>query len=59
MLSEEVRYRLMRLLEDCTNTSQRDIARELGVSLVRVNSCIHQLNCCAPHRMAMTTAAMF
>jgi EPS-associated MarR family transcriptional regulator len=43
MLSEEMRYRLMRLLEANPELSQRDVARELGISLGRVNYCLQAL----------------
>jgi EPS-associated MarR family transcriptional regulator len=43
MLSEEMRYRLMRLIEENPQMSQRDVARELGISLGRVNFCVQAL----------------
>jgi EPS-associated MarR family transcriptional regulator len=43
MLGEETRYRLMRLLEANPNMSQRDAARELGISLGKLNYCVHAL----------------
>jgi EPS-associated MarR family transcriptional regulator len=43
MLSEEMRYQLMRLLEANPELSQRDVARELGISLGRVNYCLQAL----------------
>jgi EPS-associated MarR family transcriptional regulator len=43
MLSDEMRYRLVRLLEPNPQMSQRDIARELGISLGRVNYCLQAL----------------
>lgn len=43
MLSEEMRYRLMRLIEESPRMSQRDVARELGISLGRVNFCVQAL----------------
>jgi EPS-associated MarR family transcriptional regulator len=43
MLSEEMRYKLMRLLEDNPGMSQRDVARELGISLGKVNYCLQAL----------------
>jgi EPS-associated MarR family transcriptional regulator len=36
-------YRLMRLLEANPEMSQRDLARELGVSLGKVNYCLQAL----------------
>jgi len=43
MLSEEMRYRLMRLIEENPQMSQRDVATELGISLGRVNFCVQAL----------------
>ena len=43
MLTDEMRYKLMRLLEANPEMSQRDVARELGVSLGKVNYCIRAL----------------
>jgi EPS-associated MarR family transcriptional regulator len=37
MVSEETRYKVMRLIEANPELSQRDVARELGISLGRVN----------------------
>jgi EPS-associated MarR family transcriptional regulator len=39
----EVRFRVMRALEQNPHLSQRDLARELGVSLGGVNYCIKAL----------------
>lgn len=43
MLTDEYRYRILKLLESNPGASQRDIARELGVSLGRVNFCLQAL----------------
>lgn len=43
MLTDEYRYRILKLLETNPTASQRDIARELGVSLGRVNYCLQAL----------------
>jgi EPS-associated MarR family transcriptional regulator len=43
MLTDEMRYKLMRLLEAKPGLSQRDVARHLGVSLGKVNFCIQAL----------------
>lgn len=43
MLTDEYRYRILKLLERNPGASQRDIARELGVSLGRVNFCLQAL----------------
>jgi EPS-associated MarR family transcriptional regulator len=43
MLSEEMRYQVMRLLEANPELSQRDVARALGISLGKVNYCVQAL----------------
>ena len=43
MLTEEVRYRLLKLLEPNPQLSQREVARELGISLGKVNYCLRAL----------------
>jgi EPS-associated MarR family transcriptional regulator len=43
MPTEETRYKVMRLLESNPRLSQRDVARELGISLGRVNFCVRAL----------------
>jgi len=43
MLTDEMRYRLMRLFEANPKMSQRDAARELGISLGKVNYCLRAL----------------
>lgn len=43
MTPDETRYRIMRLLEADPSLSQRRIARELGISLGKVNYCLHAL----------------
>ena len=40
---EDARFRVLKLLEDQPDLSQRDIATKLGVSLGAVNYCIHGL----------------
>lgn len=42
-VDEDVRFRLMRLLEQYPEKSQRDISRELGVSLGAVNYMLRAL----------------
>lgn len=42
-LPDEVRYRLLRYLADHPEASQRDLALHLGVSLGKVNYCLHAL----------------
>lgn len=43
MLSDEVRYRMLNLLESNPELSQREVARELGISLGKVNYCLRSL----------------
>jgi EPS-associated MarR family transcriptional regulator len=43
MPSDEIRYKVMRLVEANPELSQRDVARELGVSLGKVNYCLQAL----------------
>ena len=43
MLTDEVRYKLLKLLESNPTVSQRDAARELGVSLGKLNYCLKAL----------------
>ena len=43
MLTDETRYRLLKLLEADPHASQRRIADELGISLGRVNYCLQAL----------------
>jgi len=43
MLSDEMRYKLLRLLEANPRQSQREVARQLGISLGRVNFCMKAL----------------
>lgn len=40
---DETHYKVMRLLEANPRLSQRDVARELGVSLGKVNYCVRAL----------------
>jgi EPS-associated MarR family transcriptional regulator len=42
-LSDEVRYRILKLLEENPQLSQRELARELGMSLGRANYCLRSL----------------
>lgn len=42
-MTEEVHYRLLRLLEQEPKLSQREIAERLGVSLGKVNYCLQAL----------------
>jgi EPS-associated MarR family transcriptional regulator len=43
MLTDEFRYRILKLLEANPQASQREIARELGISLGKVNYCLKAL----------------
>ncbi len=43
MLTDETRYRILKLLQADPNASQRRIAEELGISLGRVNFCLRAL----------------
>ena len=42
-LSDESRYHILRLIEHNPAISQREIARELGISLGKVNFCLQAL----------------
>jgi MarR family transcriptional regulator, temperature-dependent positive regulator of motility len=43
LISDDMRYKLMRLLEANPELSQRDVARTLGVSIGKVNYCLRAL----------------
>ena len=43
VLTDEYRFKILRLLEARPEISQRELARELGVSLGRVNYCLQAL----------------
>lgn len=43
MLNDEYRYKILKILEANPEISQRQLARELGVSLGRVNFCLKAL----------------
>jgi len=42
-IDDETRYRLLKLLEDNPELSQRELAREMGVSLGKINYCLKAL----------------
>jgi EPS-associated MarR family transcriptional regulator len=42
-MNEEMHYKLMQLLGTNSKASQRDVARELGISLGKVNYCLRAL----------------
>ena len=43
MLTDEYRYKILKKLEAEPEVSQRELARELGISLGRVNFCLNAL----------------
>lgn len=43
MISDELKYHLLKLLENDPNMSQRAISKEMGISLGKVNYCLHAL----------------
>jgi EPS-associated MarR family transcriptional regulator len=43
MLTDEYRYRILKLLEADPRASQRELANRLGISLGRVNYCLQAL----------------
>jgi EPS-associated MarR family transcriptional regulator len=43
MLTEEVRYKLLKLLGPNPHLSQREVARELGISVGKTNYCLKAL----------------
>ena len=43
MISDEIKYRLLKLLENDPELSQRAIAREMNISLGKANYCLHAL----------------
>ncbi|MBU2862993.1 MarR family EPS-associated transcriptional regulator [Reinekea forsetii] len=43
MLTDELRYKLLKALEQNPNLSQRQLSKELGISLGKVNYCINAL----------------
>ncbi len=43
MLSEEYRYKILKRLGSQPETSQRELARDLGISLGKVNFCLNAL----------------
>ena len=43
MVTDEVQYKLLKLLEATPEMSQRAVARELGISLGKVNYCLRSL----------------
>lgn len=43
MLDEETEYKLLKMLQDAPQSSQRDIARAMGISLGKANYCLRAL----------------
>jgi len=43
MLTDEYRYKILKLVEDKSDISQRELAEALGVSLGKVNYCLKAL----------------
>jgi EPS-associated MarR family transcriptional regulator len=43
LIGDEIRYKLMRLLQANPEMSQREVARELGMSVGKVNYCLRAL----------------
>ena len=43
MITDEIRYQLLKAIEDNPNASQRELAACLGVSLGKTNFCIKEL----------------
>lgn len=41
--ADEAHFRVMRLVEQCPNITQREVAERLGISLGRVNYCLSAL----------------
>ena len=40
---QEIRYRLLKILSQQSNLSQRDMAKQMGISLGKVNYCVSEL----------------
>ena len=40
---QEIRYRLLKILTQESNLTQRDMAKEMGISLGKVNYCLSEL----------------
>lgn len=43
VINDEIRYKLLKLLEENPNMSQRELSRALGFSLGKVNYCVKVL----------------
>lgn len=43
MISDDARYRILKILDDNPDISQRQLAEELGISLGKVNYCLQSL----------------
>jgi EPS-associated MarR family transcriptional regulator len=42
-MKDEITYRILKCIEENPNQSQRELSRSLGVSLGRMNYCLHAL----------------
>ena len=42
-MDEEIRYKLLKILENSPDLSQRDLSKSLGISLGKVNYCLNAL----------------
>lgn len=42
-MQDEITYRILKCIEEKPNQSQRELSRALGVSLGRMNYCLHAL----------------
>ena len=42
-MQPEINYKLLKLLEDRPNLTQREMAREMGISLGKFNYCLKEL----------------
>lgn len=52
MLTDEIRYKLLKVIQVHPEMSQRDVARELGISLGKVNYCLNALIKCGLVKVA-------
>ena len=42
-MTEEIRYKLLKILEQNPDISQRELSKQLGISLGKVNYCVQAL----------------
>ena len=43
MLNQKIKYQLLKSLEQDSNLTQRELSKELGISLGKVNYCLKSL----------------